>query len=221
MVATATKEIPLLYCGAMIRRILAGHKWMTRRVLRFRRNWAGLTHNDLIASGFWKSVSGWQYGDEGLPQQYHVGNRLWIKETFARIPAERPAGYWTNPKWKHRECWYSADNDKPTWGPRNWTPSIFMPRALSRLTLKITDVRIERLQQITEADAEAEGVRDYDIPANGDNPRLVGYSSSDTGKLQITRVDAFKELWEELNKPRGFGWDVNPWVWVISFKRVE
>lgn len=81
-----------------------------------------------------------------------------------------------------------------------WKPSIFMPRWASRLTLEITDVRVERLQAIDEDDARREGVK-----AKGD---LTGY------------VGAYRELWQSLNAKRGFGWDLNPWVWVVAFNRV-
>lgn len=90
----------------------------------------------------------------------------------------------------------NAPDDSP-----RWKPSIFMPRQFSRLKLEVIGVRVERLHAITKEDAEAEGVV--------------------TPDSHTTVRGAFQELWNRINEKRGYGWDKNPWVWVISFKRVE
>jgi hypothetical protein len=87
-------------------------------------------------------------------------------------------------------CLYRADGEI---AGHKWTPSIFMPRALSRITLKVIEVRVQRVQDINVEDTRAEGV-DY--------------------------VANYHKLWDSLNAKRGFGWDLNPWVWVIHFKRL-
>jgi len=93
-----------------------------------------------------------------------------------------------------------------------WTPSIFMPRAASRITLEITDVRVERLKDISEADAKAEGCEQVGVETgvvdvNG-NPQEIGSYAA-----------GYYDLWETINGPGS--WDANPWVWAISFKRIQ
>ena len=77
------KERPILFSGEMVRAILAGNKSQTRRVIQFPRKWIGIVDNDLRESGFWNTGEYWQYGDDRLPQNYQVGDRLWIRETWA------------------------------------------------------------------------------------------------------------------------------------------
>jgi hypothetical protein len=100
---------------------------------------------------------------------------------------------------KHRLV-YRADAEIPAYSKRS---SIFMPRWASRLTLEITAVRVERLKDITIEDAQAEGVTPLGVEGDGRRWRA-----------------SFRELWDSLNAKRGYGWDKNPWAWVISFKRV-
>jgi hypothetical protein len=85
--------------------------------------------------------------------------------------------------------------------PKKWRPSIFMPRWASRITLDVTAVRVERLQEITDADCIAEG---YD--------HFAGWGA---------RQEWYRKLWDGLNAKRGLGWDVNPWVWVVTFQRAK
>lgn len=141
------------------------------------------------------------------------GDRLWVRETWAvvntldnRKPSEITKGthYWPT-------VWYRA-TDQHEQEYRDdyfgkWRPSIFMPRWASRITLEITDVRVERVQDISMADCIAEGMS-MDAPLNN------------RGTGAIAR-DAFADLWDLLNAKRGFGWDVNPWVWIIEFRKLK
>jgi hypothetical protein len=88
---------------------------------------------------------------------------------------------------------------------RGWAPSIFMPRWASRITLEVVNIRVERLQEISFDDAIAEGVCEYPPDAHGMRSECRRW---------------FQEIWDEINAKRGYGWDVNPWVWVIEFKQV-
>lgn len=91
--------------------------------------------------------------------------------------------------------------------PGKTYPSIHMPRWASRLTLEITGARVERVQEIGEADAKAEGIRDL-------------LTRPDTVTVKPATA-CFIRLWDSINATRSFGWDANPWVWVVEFKRVE
>lgn len=124
------------------------------------------------------------------------GDRLWVRETWAEDGSRYT---------------YRATNETWAW---HWAPSIFMPRAASRITLEITDVRVERVQDISEEDARAEGVtRELRGPRT--------YPDRHAARSHETYRDAYMRLWDALNAKRGCGWAVNPWVWVISFQRAQ
>ena len=125
----------------------------------------------------------------------HPGDYLWVKETFATGIPGCPSG-----------VTYRADHIDPNGdGPANpikWRPSIHMPRWASRITLEIINVRVEQVQEISEDDAKAEGILMND-------PDAILYSGM------------FAHLWNTIYHKRGFGWDANPWIWVIHFRVVE
>ena len=90
-----------------------------------------------------------------------------------------------------------------------------MPRWASRLTLEVTGVRVERVQDISEVDAEAEGIECFDPDRDASICRIPG------GEWEYdTARNAFRDLWDSINGARGYGWDANPWVWIVEFKRV-
>ena len=130
-----------------------------------------------------------------------TGDRLWVRETFYNDANAGEPPVWV----------YLADNpDYPLHDGSHWKPSIFMPRAASRILLEVTDVRIERLQDIRQADAKAEGIFFDD---NHD-----GYVT-DTDGANFHYSDpriSFCKLWCGINGPES--WDANPFVWVITFK---
>jgi hypothetical protein len=172
----------------MVRAILAGTKTQTRRVCRAQHD--NVWVEDGVMYGYHDA------GNDGrVPSAYGVaGDTLWVRETFANIAIK---GY--DPTY-----FYRADGDELP--PRDaraadnrWRPSIFMPRAASRIDLRVTAVRVERLQDISEEDAIAEGVE----------LELVHRSGG---------AVAFRDLWDSLNATRA-PWASNPWVWVITFER--
>lgn len=123
------------------------------------------------------------------------GDRLWVRETFAHEPGVGTV--------------YRADR-----GPRpKWTPSIHMPRSLSRITLEITDIRVERVQDITGDGARAEGV------TWADPVQIGGHPFETTMKLDAR--NEFRHLWNDIYAKRGLSWDANPWVWAITFRQVK
>lgn len=178
---------PILFSGAMVRALLAGTKTQTRRVVKP----DGKYRLDLVAP----ADGGPSRCPYGAP-----GDRLWVRETWNTF--EGWAGYFYAADDHSFGIGADDDPDHIAEHAVRWRPSIHMPRAVSRITLEITAVRVERLQDISEADAWAEGIPgDLLHRAQGWAPR------------------AYQFLWEQINGPGS--WDANPWVWVVEFRRVE
>lgn len=218
------KERPILFSGEMVRALLAGTKTQTRRVVKG--SPSIVRWNPIVIAG----RAGWEdeHGRPIICPYGQPGDRLWVRETWGVISHSWDKHgnrvKWTpnRPATAIREmpfgkCYYSghviyaadgpnewSDDDDGGGEPRSlWHPSIHMPRWASRILLEITDIRVERLQDITFADAQAEGW-----------PPMVD------GKPNLhDPITWFKLLWVELY---GAGsWDANPWVWVIEFKKIE
>lgn len=210
------KERPILFSAPMIHAILEGRKTQTRRVIRPSRCVrAGGFYNDrwLVRphpeGGFWATDGGQGMKPllgcgGGFPCPYGVpGDTLWVRETF--VSGTMNGG---------RDRWVRYRADDPTDLPPDtkWKPSIFMPRWASRITLEVAGVRVEQIQDISESDAIAEGITD---PAEIDHLRKM---TEAVGLQYCPHKMAYSELWDELNDERGFGWDANPWVFVIEFR---
>lgn len=217
------KQRPILFNSEMVCATIDGRKTHTRRIIN-----PQPTLSD--SSGFnWK---GRAYGLGASPSETErnfskwsckhgkVGDRLWVRETFQPVFADgfdhnsvARSDYKTGRGYK---CSYPATDgiqefiDAEDNVTDRCTPSIHMPRWASRITLEITGVRAERLQDISEADAKAEGIQKAWQYAD------CYYTPS--GDYASARV-AFQRLWESINGPES--WDANPFVWVIEFKRVE
>lgn len=197
-----TKERPILFSGEMVRAILDGRKSQTRRVVKG--DW-GLDREKTALEARKRQVAcECPYGQPG--------DRLWVRETCIISPkffdGVKSDSYTVFDRdGDGRICQYLAstpDTDAARDYKLKVTPSIHMPRWASRITLEITGVRVERLQDISEDDAVAEG-----------RPRHTKPPES------ISTVEMFEISWNHLNEKRGYGWDANPWVWVIEFRRVE
>lgn len=191
------KERPILFSAPMVRAILDGRKTQTRRAAKPRGN------PSTLLDGSWSDEyvldpdnRDWLMRDFPYGQP---GDRLWVKETFFDTTPFRDAplfGGRTSP------IAYRADGEFI--GCHKWKPSIYMPRSVSRILLEVTGVRIERLQNISEADAEAEGV---------DFLRQVPDADE-----TLTARQLYECLWDGIN--RDGSWDANPWVWVVEFRRI-
>lgn len=189
------KESPILFSAPMVRAILSGQKTQTRRIAK------------LTDAAHVKEPRGhrrWHPADpdaKNASPYGQPGDRLWVSEKF-RLIGEGPGD---KVEWFGREkIQYFADEDQSYIG--KYRPSIHMPRWASRITLEITDVRVERLQDISEDDAIAEGV-------------YAGFLEYDNGEGTETAKESFALLWNSLN---GSGsWKSNPWVWVVEFKRIQ
>jgi hypothetical protein len=150
------------------------------------------------------------YDPRPFPKQYEVGMRLWVRETWTRGRANfepKDGATWKAKNGSTGPYLYRANqyaNDKEI----TWRPCIFMPRDASRITLEIVNVRVERIQEISHDDVLCEGTP------------LEGQFSPRKQQLTIPQI-VFSHRWDALNGKRGFGWDKNPWVWVVEFKRME
>lgn len=189
------KERPILMGAPMVRAILAGTKTQTRRVVKPPRNRPAFVLLD-HGNGWWPYQS-----DDGMEHPYTCpygkpGDRLWVREAFMHEPADYCWEASVSIPCRPASTVYRADFHESQPG-EGWKPSIHMPRSLSRILLEVTAVRVERLQEISEADAMAEGC--YTDPA-------------------CPAYDAYRSLWDQINGPSS--WDANPWVWVVEFKRV-
>ena len=154
-------------------------------------------------------------------------DHLWVRETWSYITLSE-GEYTGAPDQRRRSkdnvpvaMLYRADAERDGWEREApWSPSIFMPRWASRITLEVTDVRVERVQEIAPADCEAEGItcETKATPANG----LPYYECRNgDGLIYGDARSAFAGRWDSINAKRGYDWRTNPWVWVVTFERVE
>ena len=232
---TAIKQRPILFSAPMVRAILDGRKTVTRRTMKVQPVLNGKLWQ--VYGAGWSNgvtsipaVPGHSLSTKcpyGTP-----GDRLWVRETFALLGNEDGVCIdWNDRLIKgdeqeaariYRASCERADYglwnvpDKADWKPDTedmfyegvWRPSIHMPRWASRILLEITDVRVERLQDITYEQAVAEGVHR--------GPLREWCASDEGGACHKYPVPAFRDLWQSV----GGDWDANPWVWVVEFKQV-
>lgn len=227
----------------MVRAILEGRKTQTRRVVKPQPFTKTLDHS----TGYWNTVwelpdgSSYEIDNDAMLDRcpYGVpGDRLWVRETFViehsfddntpPFSDGRPLKTWDDDEfgsgWQQAHyaatdalpdlsCAHASHEGEPC--PHPWKPSIHMPRWASRITLEITGVRVERVQEITPEAAKCEGVEQKD------NGNYLNYPlGSSAAGWQCPR-NSFHTLWDSINAKRGYGWDKNPWVWVVEFKRVD
>ena len=202
-------EKPILFNGDMVNAILDGRKTQTRRVIKPQPVSQGM--KSYGEAWKWKQDNG---GFSGATLQqliaptgllYHCpygvpGDHLWVRETWQ---AQTIDGLWWHEIAKEDRSnfnWAITNLVNPAFEtiPPKWLPSIHMPRWASRITLEITDVRVERVQDISGDEAIAEGIifdEEWQIPRN-----------------------VFGDLWDSINAKRGHSWESNPWVWIVEFK---
>ncbi len=225
------KTRPIIFQPEMVKAILDGRKTMTRRVIK---------PQPYILTGTQPDEWPDEYPElcpYGVP-----GDRLWVRETLAEssVGSEgtHKAGYLaslpTEPGDKYDlrfypdaavrkdgklvDWWDVVKRKRKDKKPSPTLPSIFMPKWVSRLTLEITNVRVERVQDISYQDAISEGINDVEYSS------LSNCCGLWVGNKYISNEDpenVFMYLWDKMHKKRGFGWSENPWVWVVEFKKVE
>lgn len=201
------RTLPILFKTEMVQALLAGRKTCTRRLVKFlpgkNPQWTGYIKDGLML-----------YNGKNEPcirkALYQPGDILYVRETWHKYTKRVGNG-----EFCHLAEFYgykasianSEDANEP------WHPSIHMPKEAARIWLKVTDVRVERLQDITEDGAKEEG-------ANFKNGKNVGLEE----KMRRTAIERFAEIWNSTIKKTDldrYGWDANPYVWVIEFERYE
>lgn len=222
---------PILFSAPMIRALLEGRKTQTRRVMPDGPD--GEWFVDPVPGGGLAWVA-----PEGAPRiairlPVATGDTLWVREAWQTGPSYDDLS--PSELGGDEPVRYDADGHVETWGWEKlgqvWgrkRPSMFMPRWASRLTLTITDVRVQRLQDMTEDDAEAEGCvcaeeivditstpSGHPMEVTGDRWRVPGIGDDEEGFED--GVECYANLWNSLNEKRGYGWDANPWVVAYSF----
>ncbi|PXW42119.1 hypothetical protein DET57_114111 [Klebsiella oxytoca] len=227
------KERGMIFNGEMVRALLDGRKTQTRRIMSVQPESSEFGLRYITESSLVKEVGMyfWSLSDAcGMKARSKPfacpygkpGDKIWVRETWS----SDFANYYPNDR-----VWYAADNNRQldievvngvrgiyspesdVHVPFRWHPSIHMPRWASRILLEITDVRVERLNAISEEDARAEGIIDGGC-LNCGEPEPCGCANPEPDA-----TDAFAYLWQSIYGQES--WNANPWVWVIEFKRVE
>lgn len=211
---------PILFSAPMVRALLDGRKTQTRRLCKDQPP-PGVTIIRKTIRPFGKEPyhafeRRTKFGNFGgeVPVKISRGDRLWVKETHARV-GDNGDDHMACPDLT-RLVYYRADDVQPELS--RWRPSIFMPRWASRLTLIVTDVRVERLQDISEADAIAEGIEPVtDFMPYGHHWKR--YRDGGWNSYVDNPIASYASLWTEIN---GAGsWEANPWVCAISFRVIK
>jgi len=234
MTTTAVKERPVIFSAPMVRAILTGQKTMTRRAVKPDpgSNMSPVCIEDAPGKPWqWASVASRRVCPYGA-----VGERLWVRETFRAI--EDPGAEDSEVRRTYRdddgETHYIVVDfkaDAPNrimdeMGRPEWKSPIHMPRWASRITLEITEVRVQRVQEISNDDAQAEGVVAFDgRPCPSCSPNWGCLSPSGMGSTRCETFmhgyrESFARLWDSINCERGFPWKSSPWVWAITFRRL-
>ena len=202
---------PILFSGPMVRAILEGRKSQTRRVI----STAERKTRPNLFDGTWSDSYVLDPGNASWREQeypWRVGDRLYVRETWKphSIYAHLP------PRDMPRAAVFYAADER--YAPSNtpWKPGIHMPRWASRITLNVTDVRVQRLQEISDDDADAEVF-------GGDYPHRVlpelFPDADEAGRHSLP--ECFSRLWDSINAARGYGWETNPWVVAITFDAIR
>ena len=198
---------PILFTTEMVRAILEGRKTVTRRLVKPQPPGGVDGLHQIDGRGRWRS-----FGDDvwfEIPAPCQPGDILWVRETWSQVYI------------RQKRYLYKADADRGVGEganlPIRWHPSIHMPQEAARVFLRVTDVRVERLQEITGEQVGAEGP-----------PKAFEYNTPDGTVITLDEdgysYHGFKAVWNSTIKAKDlpdYGWDANPWVWVIEFERIN
>lgn len=219
------KMKPILFSTPMVAAILEGRKTQTRRTVKpqpdskatlFSYRPDQWPKKPWIAKFKFKEIEGAPYyevtNDYKCPYG-KLGDILYVRETWQLTT-------WEHPTSENYGYIYKASENGREWEQTEewkWKPSLFMPKEAARIFLRITDIRVERLQDITEEDAIAEGI-EYIV-----SDLLRGYTDYSTPKgitgVVDSPIQSFRTLWQSINGPES--WTANPWAWCVSFERID
>ncbi len=246
-----SRVLPILFNTEMVRAILDGRKTVTRRMIKYPPHPDMPDNHDYCQMPLWMRIEKDEYGFRTLHYMdvieqepfrqtryfeslgpYEKGDILYVRETWgiSNFDCDRNVAYIVYKASKNekdegcRAVKFPDDKfenyyDSMSENSPEWRPSIHMPKEAARIWLKVTDVRVERLHDMTPDDCSEEGIRFYDCPAG-----FTWKSNTDMKNCYIEAVGAMKALWNSTVKKTDlylYGWDTNPWVWVIEFERCE
>lgn len=210
---------PILFNTEMVRAILDDRKTKTRRLVKEDKRGQWVAVNNARNHEYGASVPCYLHREVSVDDKsrnimypkYDVGDILWVRETWGKDE---------NGEYVYRTNYGTTEADSFPPSMFKWKPSIHMPREAARIFLKVTNVKVERLQEIT-----VEGVMAEGLPADNEirNPDPATHESIKNWNLQYARY-LFHNLWDSTVKKQDidkYGWDANPWVWVYEFERVE
>lgn len=204
------KEHPILFSSEMVKAILEGRKTQTRRVIKPQptddATWA--KHGSKHSATFYRDIPVMLACLATESPYGQIGDVLWVRETWQ---AQEGGGKWWHEVKEHRElynwCWTNPVMPSFDATPPRWLPGRFMPRAACRLRLEIVNIRAERVRNITPMECIKEG---------------IARSIADAVFIRADEEkEKFHTLWDSINAKRGYGWDTNPYVWVIEFRPIE
>ena len=222
------KEHPIIFSSEMVRAYLDGRKTQTRRIIKPQPGnkfiYGGDVHPDCPDFYRWRTDKRHGYGLlHNVKRKYQVGDRLWVRETFAIFDVDADEdiaiGYKADNTYKSVEWFLDKRKYFNKLRLGKWRSSIHMPKWAARIFLEITNIRVERVQDISIADCVAEGIQRL----RGPLPPCPDTAFQDySGKVaECGAIASFRTLWDSINAKRGYGWDKNPWVRCIEFKRKE
>lgn len=194
---------PILFNTEMVRAILDGRKTVTRRVIHIPNYGYFMTEPPRVVS------------------RYQTGGILYVRETWLLFDDDHIID--------GRKYAYRADSTEDSEQLRTqhgykWHPSIHMPKEAARIFLRVQDVHVERVQEMSDIDAAKEGIQSYWSTPYDNDPPFIGRAKGIGNDLCFTRREAFGQIWDSTVKPSDralYGWDANPWVWVIDFERIS
>lgn len=208
------KFIPILFSTPMVQAILEGRKTQTRRVIKSRHDSGLFQICRRITDGQITSINSLDWDERNCEKDIvcpygQPGDILWVRETFR--PIEQDFG---SPRYEYKATESINLSDK-------WKPSLFMPKSACRIFLKVKSVRVERLQDISEDDAIAEGIEVMKVYVHKVFRNYQDEAKTNGGYKGFveTAIASFKSLWQSINGEQS--WKENPFVWVIEFERIE
>jgi len=213
---------PIIFSTPMVQAILEGRKTQTRRLFDPQFS-TGIPEGKYRYDGIQEGIHAIELLHDGKPTEnyytcgnpkYDYNNTLYVRETWT--------GWDENVKFLYRadtNMCEKARDDMISLFDVKWKPSIHMPKEAARIFLRVTNVRAERLQDISADDCIEEGiVIEWSDELPKPSYQSLAYSEK---RVKPAFIKAFAALWNNINEKRGYGWDTNPWVWVYEFERIE